>query len=225
MNTNLVFMGTRNRPHNAVRAFAQLKEVSVESDFLMIINEDQAELYPDIDGVMKEIVPSDLGSVGKGNYVVHKYWDDYQTFAGIDDDCMVTTPSWDALLSAPIKERGFGVSYGNDTIQGEILPTKVMISTNIVKALGFFAPPVLKHLYADNFWKAMGQDLGALKYFPDVLVEHWHHINGKAPMDENYSTIYGPGENDAAYEAFNKYMNEQFRADMDRVNAAVLGRK
>jgi hypothetical protein len=210
-------IGTRNRPHNAVRAFDQLKKVSVESDFLMIINEDQEELYPTIPGVMREVVPSEFGSIAKGNHVIHKYWDSYFTISGIDDDCMVTTQGWDSLLAAPIKERGFGVAYGNDTMQGENLPTKVMISTNILRSLGFFAPPVLKHLFADNFWKALGTELGGLDYFPEVMMEHWHYMNGKAPHDENYAEIYASGETENSLLAFETYMKDSFSNDIAKV--------
>lgn len=216
-NSNLVMIGTRNRPHNAIRAFEQLKKVSVESDFLIIINEDQIDLYPEIEGVIREVAPSDYWDVAKGNHIVHKYWDSYETITGIDDDCMVTTQSWDSLLAAPIKARGYGLAYGNDTIQGKELPTKVMISTNIIKGLGFFAPPVLKHLFADNFWKALGTELGALDYFPDVIMEHWHYINGKAPKDDLYDEIYAAGEMESAQIAFDTYMRDCFSADIAKL--------
>jgi len=218
---NLVMIPTRNRPHNAVRAFEQLKIVSKDSDFLIIINEDQVDLYPEIEGVMREVAPADYWDIAKANHVVHKYWDSYETITGIDDDCMVTTENWDCLLAAPIKEHGFGVSYGNDTMQGENLPTKVMISSNIVKGLGYWAPPVLKHLFADNFWKALGTELGALNYFPEVMMEHWHHLNGKAPHDDLYREIYAPGEMESAKSAFDAYMRDSFAFDIERLNSIL----
>ena len=217
MNSNLVMIPTRDRPHNAVRAFNQLKKVSVESDFLMIINEDQVDLYPDIKGIKCEVVPSEYWDIAKGNHVVHKYWDSYFTITSIDDDCMVTTQGWDALLAAPIKKRGYGIAYGNDTIQGEELPTKVMISTNIVKGLGYFTTPVLKHLFADNYWKALGTKLNALDYFPEVIMEHWHPMVGKAPLDDLYRSIYAVGELESARIAFDTYMSKSFSADIARL--------
>lgn len=225
---NLVMIGTRDRPHNAIRAFEQLKEVSVESDFLIIINEDQQDLYSAFSGydlelsyVMREVVPSELGCIGKANHILPKYWDSYQTITGIDDDCMVTTHAWDMLLALPIEERGYGISYGNDTMQGQNLPTKVMISTNILKVLGFWAPTSLFHLYADNFWKALGTELGSLNYFSDVMMEHWHYLNGKAPQDDLYRSIYAPGEMEKANEAFTTYIKDEFAGDIERVKAAL----
>lgn len=220
MNSNLVMIGTRSRPHNVIRAFEALKEVSVESDFLMIINEDQQDLYPEIDGVMREVVPTPLGANEKGNYVVPKYWDSYLTISGIDDDCLVQTPGWDAIITAPIKERGYGISYGNDNIQGSKLPTKVTISSNILKALGFFAPTVLKHSFCDNFWKTLGESLGALDYFDDVNMEHLHWSTGKAPKDEIYelNTIELFNRDQEAYRL---YLNDDFNLDLQRVREAL----
>ena len=221
MNPNLVIIGTRDRPHNAIRAFAQLKTVSVESDYLIIINEDQTDLYPEIEGVMCEVVPNGLGCIGKANHVLHKYWDDYATITGIDDDCMVTTQNWDLTLAASINERGFGLSYGNDTFQGQNLPTKVMISTNILRPLGFWAPKTIFHLYADDFWKLLGQNLGALDYFPSVMMEHWHYLNGKAPIDDLYKSIYDPQMVENDRNAWSAYQRDQFAIDIERVKTAL----
>lgn len=220
MNPNLVMIGTRSRPHNAVRAFEALKKVSVESDFLIIINEDQQDLYPEIDGVIREVVPTPFGANEKGNYVVHKYWDSYSTISGIDDDCLVQTQGWDAIITEPIKKRGYGISYGNDGMQGENLPTKVTISTNILKALGFFSPRILKHSYCDNFWKTLGECLNALDYFEDVNMEHLHWINGKAPKDETYelNTIELFNSDQEAYFA---YLRDEFHHDILKVLEAL----
>jgi hypothetical protein len=219
-NTNLTIIGTRSRPHLAVRAFDALKEVSEISDFVMIINKDQVDLYPQIEGVTTEVVDDGLGCNGKANAIVHKYWDKYETISAIDDDTIVHTQGWDKILCQPIKDIGYGVSYGNDGIQGEILPTKVTISTNIVKALGFWVPSVLFHSYADNFWKKMGQTIGSLHYFPDVSLEHLHWTNQKSEYDETYksNTPEIVAEDNRAY---TEYVNTQFDLDMVRLRESL----
>lgn len=217
---NLVMIATRSRPHNAIRAFAQLKRVSTQSDFLIVINEDQQDLYPEIPGVMREVVPSELGCLGKANHILPTYWRDYGTITGLDDDCMVTTPGWDAAL-ADAMTGGYGVAYGDDLIQGEVLPTKVMISTNILRPLGFWAPPTLFHLYADNFWKSLGKALDALYYLPEVKTEHWHYINGRAPMDDLYREAYTTEAVRKDVAAFWSYMGDCFDRDIARVKAAL----
>ncbi|CAB4215034.1 hypothetical protein UFOVP1616_40 [uncultured Caudovirales phage] len=220
-NSNLLIIATRDRPHNAIRAFEQAMQMSTESDFLIIINEDQQDLYPEIEGVMREVVPSELGCIGKTNHVLASYWDKYETMVGFDDDCMVTTQGWDAVLAAPIKQRGFGLAYGDDLLQGENLPTKVMISTNITRVLGFWAPKSIFHLYADNFWKSLGQGLGALFYNPEVKTEHWHYLNGKAPQDDLYKSIYTAEAIKRDRDAYQAYMGDEFDKDIERLKQAL----
>lgn len=214
--SNLVVIGTRSRPDNAVRAFSALKKVSSISDFAMIINEDQADLYPKIDGVTTHVVESHHGVNGKFNAVIPEYLDRYETITGIDDDCLVQTQDWDAILSEPIKKIGFGISYGNDGMQGQLLPTKVMISTNITKALGFWCPPALFHSFADNFWKYLGESIGSLHYFRDVNMEHLHWMNGKAPKDTTYESntkdLFLKDKN-----AYNAYLRNDFALDIARL--------
>ncbi len=220
VNTNLVIIGSRSRPQNVVRAFDALKKVSKISDFALIINEDQKDLYPEIDGVTIHVVDSHHGVNGKFNTIVPQYLDKYETITGIDDDCLVQTDGWDEILYEPIKRIGYGLSYGNDGIQGQLLPTKVMISTNITKILGFWCPPALFHSYADDFWKLMGESINSLHYFRDVNMEHLHWMNGKAPKDETYES------NTAAItqkdrHAFGEYIRDSYYQDLERLEKAL----
>jgi hypothetical protein len=219
-NTNLVIIGSRSRPDNAVRAFDALKKVSKISDFVLIINEDQKSLYPEIDGVTTHVVDSRHGVNGKFNTVVPEYLDQYKTITGIDDDCLVQTDGWDKILYEPIKKNGFGISYGNDGVQGQLLPTKVMISTNITKTLGYWCPPKLFHSFADDFWKFIGESLSALYYFNDVNMEHLHWMNGKAPMDETYSSNT-PAMVQKDRHEYGLYLRDQLFIDLDKLNKAL----
>jgi hypothetical protein len=86
-------------------------------------------------------------------------------------------------------QRRPSMAYGNDLLQGERLPTMIAMTSDIVKALDGMVPPKMKHLYLDNFWKKLGQDLGALTYLDHVIVEHMHPIAGKAEWDEGYKEV------------------------------------
>jgi hypothetical protein len=220
VNTNLVIIGSRSRPQNVVRAFDALKKVSKISDFALIINEDQKDLYPEIDGVTIHIVDSYHGVNGKFNTIVPQYLDKYKTITGIDDDCLVQTDGWDEILYEPIKRRGYGFSYGNDGIQGQMLPTKVMISTNITKTLGYWCPPGLFHSFADDFWKFMGERINSLHYFHEVNMEHLHWMNCKAPKEETYeSNTQEIFQRDK--QVYHEYLGEQLYIDIDKLNEAL----
>lgn len=222
--TNLVIVGSRNRPHNAERCFRVLKEVSHISDFMLIINEDQKDLYPAIDGVKTVIVPANLGttSIAKVNYVFDQgFHKDYFTVSGIDDDCIVTTDGWDLYLTLPLKAKGYGVSWGNDTIQNGRVPTKWTITSNILDGLGFIFPRMLIHLFADDFLARIGQELNSAHYAPDVMMEHHHWLNNKAPMDETYRETSSRETWEHDERVFTEYMTGQFHDDIERVKKAL----
>lgn len=105
----------------------------------------------------------------------------------LDDDHWPQTHSWDALyLDALEQLGGTGVVYGNDLFQRDLLPTAPGISADIVRELGWYAPPELQHWYCDNFWLELGKRSGRLAYLPDVIIEHRNVQAGKAPDDATY---------------------------------------
>lgn len=138
------------------------------------------------------------------------------------DDHRPVTQGWDSMIADALKERP-GIVYGNDLIQGPRLPTQVAMSLKIVHALGFMAPPGLKHLYVDNYWLALGQGIERLTYLPDCIIEHQHPIAGKAKWDD----VYRATNDGAVYahdgEYFQRYVAEgRMDADVAKVRAALL---
>ena len=205
MNSNLVILPTRSRPDSAERCINALKEHSVLSDFVIAIDDDQADLYPRLDGVTYEVNPR-LRMNGTLNLVANKYADKYETIFFLGDDHLVQTPSWDEYLTKAIAHKGYGLAYGNDLLQGRGLATAVMMSTNIIRAVGYMAPPNLVHLFMDNYWMILGQRLGTLWYFENVIIEHLHPFAGKANMDAGYVEV-----NDREMYIYDQLMYQEYR--------------
>lgn len=220
MNTNLVILPSRGRSHKIIDALDALKEHSTISDFLIGLDDDDAHNYPEIEGVIREVNPR-LRMNGTLNLLVNKYQDKYTTISFMGDDHLARTPGWDEKLYETIRNRGFGIAYANDLFQGENLPTMVMMSTNISRELGFFAPPKLIHLYMDNFWRLFGQVLGCLDYREDVIVEHMHFMAGKSESDAQYLEVNSSEVNNHDAEAFREYAETQLKDDAIKVLMAV----
>jgi hypothetical protein len=108
------------------------------------------------------------------------------------DDHRPRTVGWDRAYLDALRELGTGIVYGDDGFQGENLPTQVAMTADIVRALGWMAPPSLRHLFVDNVWKALGSGADCLRYLPEVLVEHMHPVAGKADVDEGYVRVNAP---------------------------------
>lgn len=133
-----------------------------------------------------------------------------------DDHCPRTV-GWDAAYLEALRELGTGIVYGNDLLQGERIPTQVAMTSDIVRALGYMAPPTLTHLYVDNFWKDLGQRAGCLRYLPDVVVEHRHPFAGKADMDAGYVRVNSASMYERDQTAYGLYYAEQLPADVAKV--------
>jgi hypothetical protein len=219
-NSNLVIIPTRGRPENAERAVKYLKEHSKVSDIVLGLDEDDEHNYPRLDGVMYEVGPREY-MIATLNKIAMKYVDDYLFFTFLGDDNIVTTDGWDVAMSITLAKHGYGIAYGNDMLQEDKLPTSIMITTNIVKALGFMAPPQQKHLYADNFWQALGKGLGSYYYFPSVYWEHLHFYNKKAEKDIIYIEANSKERYEKDRKSFEKYMKKHYVNDVLRVKEAL----
>lgn len=220
MNTNLVIIPSRSRPESIERAVKAVKENSIISDICVAIDDDQADLYPRLDGVIYEVNPR-LRMNGTLNLVANKYADKYETIFFMGDDHLPSTHQWDHFLSGAIASKGYGLAYGNDLFQGKNLATAVMMSTNIIKSFGFMAPPKLVHLFMDNFWMLLGMDLDAIWYFDDVIIEHLHFLAGKSQVDAGYIENNSNEVGLADRQELARYMETNYQADLARFKESV----
>ena len=85
------------------------------------------------------------------------------------------------------------------------------------------ALPGAKHLYFDNTWRVLGDEVGALYYMPDVVVEHMHPSVGKAEWDEGYKRVNSSDTYEHDAQAFAAWVNGPAKEDIARVKEA-LGR-
>jgi hypothetical protein len=115
-----------------------------------------------------------------------------------------------------------GISYPDDLAQSARLPSNgTCFDSNIVRTLGYLAPPELLHLYIDNFWKLLGDFMGTLRYCPEVILEHHHYAVRKAPSDDLYAAINSPWMYERERNAFAKYKMTNFESDITKLKEAI----
>jgi hypothetical protein len=194
MKEMIILVPTRGRPSNAVELLAEHEKLSTHSDILFIIdaNDPEHDQYEFEVGAYKcmTIENETRGMaypINKAANAIVKE-NKYQYFAFLGDDHRPRTAGWDGILIQAMQRRP-SMAYSNDLLQGERLPTMITMTSDIVAALNGMVPPKMKHLYLDNFWKKLGQDLGALTYLDHVIVEHMHPVAGKAEWDEGYKEV------------------------------------
>jgi hypothetical protein len=220
-----VLVPSRGRPGNARRlvdAFADTIELS-DTVLILGLDEDDPELdnYRDAlagTGVAAMIGPR-LRLGGTLNRMAADNCDGFDVLGFMGDDHVPRTPGWDVLVQAALMERP-GYCYGDDLLQGENLPTAVFVTAAVVRELGFFQPPGLVHLYFDNFWLDMGRAVG-ITYLPDVVIEHMHFLNGKAPVDARYTEVNAASMYEHDGRVYARYRSEDFDGDAARVRAVL----
>lgn len=210
----LMVMPTRSRPVQADEAAREaIRNADVRDLTRVFVAVDgDHEQTPEYDalpprpGVTRVLGDSHRGMVGTLNFWAQ--WgasrgDRPFTYIGfMGDDHRPRTPRWDFRL---MEAAGRGIAYGNDLNMGRKLPTAVVMHADIVRALGFMAPPVLGHLYVDNYWLELGRLLGELTYLDDVVIEHMHPTVGKGQDDEQYRRVNAPEQFKVDGDAWRQY--------------------
>ena len=205
----LVCVPSRGRPDRlGTMLDASLSLSEAATDIAAGIDDDDRKLdgYEALrprDRVMWQISPQ-RSVADWTNHLAQSGCGKYRAFCSMSDDHLPRTPGWDRLLLEAIDAMGgTGIAYGDDLLQGPVVPTAAVVSSDIVAALGWLALPLCKHYWIDNAWKALGEGAGCLAYCPEVVIEHLHPGASKALWDETYAVEAAYGrEDEIAYEGW-----------------------
>lgn len=223
-----VIVPTRGRPANAARLAQAFREThALDAVAVFVADWDDPEL-PGYRKLLEEdqiprLVVLDNGT-GRGmtralNYAARRYAELYEAVGFMGDDHMPRTAHWDSRVMEELDSLDPRIVYGNDLFQGAALPTAVFMQSRMIRALGFMAPEVLRHLYVDNFWKELGERTGGLRYLDDVIIEHVHPAAGKTAMDDGYRRVNAPEVDNGDREAWLAYRDgEGFAAALRSVD-------
>lgn len=211
MNDLAVLVPSRNRPQNIADLLLAFEETDTKSDLIVILDDDepQFDAYRKLNCALLVVKKNGKGMAKPLNFAANLYKDKYCHFAFLGDDHRPRTKNWDALFIEALDALGTGLVYGNDLLQGKNLPTAVAMTGNIVQALKGMVPPDMVHLYLDDFWLRLGADLNAMRYIPEVVLEHMHPVAGKAQWDEGYKEVNAKEVYDYDREALKTYLQSE----------------
>lgn len=191
----LVIVPSRARPQNLARLLnAVHKTRTLETHVYAGVDDDDPAL-PEYERIFGKLqAPGDRLETGprKGlaawtNHIAARMADRYPYLASLGDDHLPRTKGWDQALVRAIKDNGgTGFSYPHDGTREDI-PEAVVVSSDIVKALGWMAEPALSHYYIDNVWADLGRQAGCLRYLRAIAVDHLNPATGKIPGDATYA--------------------------------------
>lgn len=220
----VVVVPSRGRPGQAAALADACAQTCTADTWLIVAVDADDPTLPDYDAAMVgrphafvhtvETPGGHVAAINAGAREALNWKTPTYALAKLDDDHMPRTYAWDAMMLAALDAMGgTGIVYPNDLLQGENLPTAPVISADIVRALGYMAPPCLTHLYCDNWWKALGDAAGCIRYLPEVIVEHRHPTAGKAPWDAGYARANDPAQYQRDGHAYGRHLADGAFAD------------
>ena len=215
-----VIVPSRGRPAGVAALRRAWTETDAVAHLTVAVDRDDPECgaYLAVGGDI--VLGARLRMAGTLNKVALERATRYRYIGFMGDDHRPRSAGWDDEIRETLQEMGTGIVYGDDLLQGKKLPTAVFMTSNIIRALGYMALPGLIHLYLDNFWLDLGTTADVLRYLPDVVIEHMHPTNGKAPMDAGYAEVNDPAMYAADAETYVTYRrSRRFGADVDKVRA------
>jgi len=138
---------------------------------------------------------------------------DLDWYGFIADDILPRTKGWDIkLVEKAGKDR---IVSANDLWQSpNRMHGAVVYGGNVLRKAGFWMPEGLVHMFGDDVWEHLGRNAGIWDVLMDVVTEHVHWMNQKAPKDRSYENSHALMEQDGA----------RFKVWMEREAPAILER-
>jgi len=159
------------------------------------------------------------------NFFSREVFPDCEYYQEVNDDHIYQTVGWDKMLVDCILQQGegWGIACPNSLIDKN--PSAYMISGNIVRLLGWFILPKLRHLFGDCSTTTLGNGLRRLFHVEEAHVYHkcWHatqfgHDTG-ALKDENCDWIYSKPEEDHGRNVCEAW---DCAGDVKKINDAII---
>lgn len=178
----LVIVPSRGRPQSIARLLSAVHDTSRIRTHLHVAMDEDDETLPQYEAVMSKAGgESDVLESGprKGlcawtNEVAVRRAGEYPFLASLGDDMIPRTPGWDKALCRAITDMGgTGMAYPWDGVREDV-PEAVVLSSDIVAALGWMALPDCQHWYIDNAWETLGRGAGCIRHLRAVAIDHVH---------------------------------------------------
>lgn len=193
------------------------------SDMHIIIDEDEVDDFKYL-FENKEynvyVAPTQITLMQKINMFAVDIADSYRFMAFVGDDIIFKTP-WESEFISYLSSVPAGLAYcnTNDAQRGR-LATHPVITTNMIKAVGFYGCPAVHHNFFDNFWMQVCLDLGYIGYNDAII---WDHSRFGWTPDSIYNKVMDLLEPDS--ERFRQYMETSYKEDLQKIKNAVIQKK
>ena len=221
MMKNLIIIPTLDRVDELERCLNSVKAKSTCSDVIVAVDYDQVKKFSMRSDVYWRVFREDekRNCVNKINTVAMDNIDKYDFITFVGDDCIVTTEEWDRKLCSVIEKdfHGMGMVSPGEPEWGrqDDLPLHWMVSSNMIRAIGYFVNTIFNHNYVDNDLHQYAMSINSYRKVRDVIVEHHHPNHGKSEVDLTY--VMGERTwKDIDEQTYNEYLVSEDRAERSK---------
>lgn len=210
-----VFIPTRHRRARAGECIRSFREtVDGDVDLFLVVDEDD-DSYQDMDVPVITVPHESLTTAI--NRAARWLSGEYRALFLGADDLVFKTPGWNRHLLRSLELMGgSGWVFPDDKRRYDV-PEHPLISSDIVRFLGWFAEPSLGHFFVDNCWAELGKRSGLIRYCPEAVIEHQHYTTH--PEIER-DAMYTDAEKDfgkSDMEAFKTWQADRMAGEVARL--------
>lgn len=225
----IVAVPSRGRPERLRLMLGESLRLATADTLIVVATDDDDPERGAYEAMLKSFTDTGLVSWVTGprrglgawtNEIVARHAGQCRAWASFGDDHVPRTEGWDAaLLGALDGMGGSGIAYPDDGRRIDI-PEAVVISADIVGALGWMCEPALEHYCVDLVWADLGRAARCLDYVPRVVVEHLHYQDHpEVGRDGTYADAELGTQRDFA--AYQQWQRERMAADVATVRAVT----
>lgn len=212
-------MPSRGRKARAQETLNAISKLSIDcSGVVWVDGDDYGELIlPDNWGHVRTDDHQELGGVLRQVFMQYPH----EPFYGfISDDTVPQTRGWNTALE--LSAGSWGMSSSNDMWKGPArMAGALCFGGEFLRALGYWVPAGMCHLYIDDVWEVLGKALENWVYRKDVIVEHYHPARGKRQRDDTDSrTLNGKSYSGSDQRLFGQWQATKEK-DIERVRKAM----
>lgn len=151
--------------------------------------------------------------------------DNYFALGFAGDDHIPQTINWAQTYLANLRELKTGLVHGDDGYQGANICTEWAVTADVVRTLGRMIPAPVEHMYSDVSLHDLMTEAGALRYLPQVRIEHMHPIVKKAENDEQYKRVNSREQFARDKASYDGWKNGRKSADLAAIKALQPDRR
>lgn len=191
---------TAGRPDLAQIALDCLTRSGISTPGVVVVDGDDNPAYHELilpPGWSIEFLDQNAGplAIFQAAFEAHP---DEAWYGWLADDAYVRSgPGWDHVLIAKAGPRGIA-SPDDLWLKGTRIVWGAVFGGDLVRAVGWWMPPRLRHTFCDDAWEMIGQILGCWRFVPEIVVEHKHPFNQKREADATHALTYRGVEDERA---------------------------